>query len=154
MKLFILRHGEAEPGGRVQDFDRTLTARGRETVNQVGKKLSDHGVKFNEVLSSPSRRTRETANLVLEQIGFHHEVRFIEQIYDASLQQVLHELEGRSAKSEQVLLIGHNPSLSELADYLLGINYISLSPGQLMGFELAIESWKELNNGCGSLIER
>ena len=59
MRLLIVRHAEAEPGG--PDELRTLTPAGREQARELGRRLREQGLEPDAVLSSPLLRARETA---------------------------------------------------------------------------------------------
>lgn len=152
-KLFILRHGEAESGRNWTDINRPLTDQGKKDVLGVGVKLNHKGVRFDRILCSTARRTRETASLFLEPFTEAPEVIFQEELYNAPLDQVQHSIMNIPNDDKSVALIGHNPSVSSLATYLLNGQFVSLSPGQLIAFDLSIEDWSDLYKGCGSLIE-
>ncbi len=63
MKLFIVRHGEAEPQ-RSDDEARLLTPHGEAQVGALWDTLCDKGVKVQRIVASPFKRTQQTAGLI------------------------------------------------------------------------------------------
>ena len=115
--LLILRHAKAEPAGP-DDVARALTKRGRADAAAAGRWLARHGYQPDLVLCSPARRTRETFTEVAAALSATPEVRWPAQLYAASgtsLLALLTELEDRFST---VLLVGHNPSVSQLSAIL------------------------------------
>ena len=68
MKLWILRHGEAEPHAR-SDAQRNLTEHGREQVRQAAAHLI--GQSIDTILVSPYVRAQQTAEIVRKVLGAH-----------------------------------------------------------------------------------
>ncbi len=152
-KIFILRHGEAESGKKWSDKDRPLTNQGKKHIHDVAMNLSGKGIKFDLILCSTSRRTRETAGLFVKPFDEKPQVVYSDELYNATFDQIKDLLLKLDPDKNSVALIGHNPSVSVLATYLLDIQFISLSPGQLVAFNLSIDGWNELYKGCGTIIE-
>jgi phosphohistidine phosphatase len=116
-ELILLRHAHAEAAGAGQsDLDRPLSRQGLAESEAAGRWLKEHGYLPDRVLVSPSRRTRETLEEVLRQVGYV-EQRQDQRIYDATpgtLMQVADELRDIA----RVMLVGHNPGLEQMAALL------------------------------------
>jgi phosphohistidine phosphatase len=113
-RLYLLRHAKSswdEPG--LADRDRPLAPRGRRASKAVGGHLREERVAPDIVLCSPSQRTRET----LDRIGLAEgsEVRIEDEIYGASPGDLLGLLHRVPVDAGSAMLIGHNPSIQELA---------------------------------------
>lgn len=107
MNLLLWRHAEAEDGTR--DLERALTPRGREQAARVAAWLHAHGPKFDRIIVSPARRTRETADA----LELPYEV--IEAVEPgAAPEQVLAAAGWPDAKSS-VLVVGHQPTMGRTA---------------------------------------
>ncbi|EKE4776825.1 histidine phosphatase family protein, partial [Campylobacter coli] len=65
-KIYILRHAKAVKDEEVQDFDRKLNKRGKEDLEKLFYNLKTHAIKFDFILSSPSKRTAKTAKKIAE----------------------------------------------------------------------------------------
>ena len=116
-ELILLRHAHAEAGADGQpDMDRPLSRQGLAESEAAGRWLKEHGYLPDRVLVSPARRTRETLEEVLRQLGYV-EQRQDQRIYDATpgtLMQVADELRDIA----RVMLVGHNPGLEQMAALL------------------------------------
>ena len=116
-ELILLRHAHAETAAANQaDTDRPLSRQGIAEAEAAGQWLKEHGYLPDRVLVSPARRTRETLEEVLRQLGYV-EQRQDQRIYDATpgtLMQVADELRDIS----RVMLVGHNPGLEQMAALL------------------------------------
>lgn len=114
-EIVVLRHAQAEPqAGMQSDFERGLSARGRTDATAVRRWFDQHKMRFDRVLSSPSRRTRETAELAAPEGAA---VDYEQEIYDATPGTLITVLE-RAAEPGCTLLIGHNPGLEQLVALL------------------------------------
>ena len=69
MDLFILRHGEAgkRTTSRASDSQRPLTAGGEKEITEIAESLEKIGTKFDIILTSPLKRSQQTADLVAKQ---------------------------------------------------------------------------------------
>lgn len=121
--LYLLRHGIAVATGTAgvaSDFDRALTDEGREKVEAIARALMAFGLTFNRVLSSPYVRARQTAEIVAATLGIPKRLRLTDNLaVDAAPRAVIRELAALRPDPARVLLVGHEPFLSELAAYLL-----------------------------------
>lgn len=123
MQLLLLRHGIAEardPAGGREDADRVLTPEGRDKVRQVARGLRRLNVAPDLILSSPLARARQTAEIVAEVLRLSERVRFSDHLATSGAHaELIRELRGWEPAPETVLLVGHEPDLSELTGLLL-----------------------------------
>ena len=113
MKLWVVRHGEAEPHGTRPDSERALTVKGREEVLRTAAQLI--GQPLTAIYSSPLLRAQETALLVREALGFEPEIRTVDWLTpDTEPDKVAEQLVSVS----DVLLVSHNPLVGNLLSYL------------------------------------
>lgn len=126
--LTLLRHAKSswdDPG--LDDFDRPLSARGREAAPLMGAYMARHGIAPEVVICSSAQRTRETLDLVLPQLSpAPREVRVQRQLYLAApsrLKAVIARLGALAGAPEHIMLVGHNPGLHALAVELAGAGH-------------------------------
>lgn len=122
MTLYLMRHAEAvDPGDgdTTHDSDRQLTDKGRRQAKRVGILLKRLDVKIDRVLTSPLVRARETAELVAAATGSTAKIRMLDALKPAARDDAMWEAL-RSAGGEDVLVVGHLPSIASLAGSLLG----------------------------------
>jgi phosphohistidine phosphatase len=113
--LILLRHAKAaDPDDYATDIERPLTARGHRDAAAAGAWLEGRGLKPDFVLCSTAVRTRET----LEELGVDAPVGYEHRIYTGPALDTLELLRQVGATVETLLLVGHNPTLSELSHEL------------------------------------
>jgi phosphohistidine phosphatase len=116
MRLTLLRHGLAEPSSAEGDYSRQLLPRGREQACQAGLALKDLALPPDQVLSSPAARALQTARCVMDQLALTPERLQLEsRLYLATSDTLLELLDQYGAAKAHLLIVGHNPGLSELA---------------------------------------
>jgi phosphohistidine phosphatase len=109
--LWLLRHAEAADGH--PDEERPLTARGLEQARIAGLALQRLGVKLDICLSSPKRRAMETAQLACEPLG-------VEIVNEPVIAGTTYEPELLAAGYDNAMLVGHNPSISDVLRDMTG----------------------------------
>jgi phosphohistidine phosphatase len=123
MKLYIVRHAEAEERGPgMKDFDRALTLRGVKQAKALGRALERAEEPMTQrpelVLSSPAVRAVQTATLIAAalkmQISIDARIGLEAGVSDAA--ELVRSLVDREATC--VLVVGHNPTLEDLAAML------------------------------------
>lgn len=150
MKLHLLRHAKTNqisPTGK--DFDRELLPRAFEQSAELKRYLQDHPIAPKHILCSSAVRTRQT----LDQIkAFFADVpvTFLDELYLASageLLKIINELQS----PEDILLIGHNEGISELASEL-SAGFILLKTCGLVSLEFPFESSAMVSKETGVLV--
>jgi phosphohistidine phosphatase len=120
IELYLIRHGLAEDRGEAwpDDTKRPLTHKGMARLRREAAALEALGVKFDQVLTSPLVRARQTAEIMAlvgkAPIGTSHGLA-----PGGTVAQVIEEL-GRHGAHTRIALVGHEPGIGELAARLLG----------------------------------
>ena len=162
--LVLLRHAKAETPGELPDFDRRLTRVGETDADAAGSWLADQGMHPDLVLCSPAARTRQTwqgVSIALAQAGAgggSAEVRYEKGLYFGGRTEVFDLLRTVSDEVRTVLLVGHNPTVSEVSIMLIPDDQYD---GQEIGLKtagLALHradgSWSATEPGSMRLVER
>ncbi|MGZ4602269.1 MAG: SixA phosphatase family protein [Kineosporiaceae bacterium] len=113
-RLVVVRHAKSDWPAGVADHDRPVARRGGRDAGAVGRWLSEHDSRPDLVWCSTARRTRETWERVLAELGSSPEVRFDDRVYAASVDSLLAVLRETPSKTRCVLLLGHNPGVQDL----------------------------------------
>lgn len=128
--LILLRHAKAEREAGVADIDRPLTARGRADAAAAGAWLARYGTLPDQVLCSPSRRTRQTwAEVrlgIAEAAGgaaeaapdYKPAIWYETGLYHGTAGDLLSLLRRVTPQTSTLLVIGHNPTVSEVSELL------------------------------------
>ncbi len=126
MKLYLLRHAlAAERGtpGFEDDSLRPLTEEGRKKMERIAGGMKALGLSFDHILTSPYVRAHQTAEIVAATLGLKRCLT-TERLLAADAEPValLARLDQLEWDSLSVLLVGHEPYLSELGSLLIGAN--------------------------------
>lgn len=121
MNLYILRHASAglKRVNPVLDRKRPLDKEGKRQCLQLAHVLNSMKLQFDLVISSPLKRSMQTASLVGTETGYEAPILTSNALAPegtfASFQALLRE----SAEFENVLVVGHNPNLTSFLGSLL-----------------------------------
>jgi phosphohistidine phosphatase len=115
MIIYFLRHASA--GERMsnpkKDEKRPLDKAGIEQCGHVGRALTAVDVQVDVILSSPLKRAAQTASLVGNEMGYEGKLQLTDALRPESSFTDFRKLLDKYAKYESVMVVGHNPNLSE-----------------------------------------
>ena len=111
MDLILWRHAEAEPGE--PDLGRGLTAKGIQQAERVAKWLDRHLPSTTRILVSPADRAEQTAH------ALKRKYRVVPELAPGASATAVLAAAGWPDAREPVLVVGHQPTLGEVAAYLL-----------------------------------
>jgi phosphohistidine phosphatase len=123
-RLVLLRHAKAEPAnesGAEADARRPLALKGRRQASRVGMALTAAGLLPELALVSSSLRTRQTWDLARTHLdGADAAVEVRDELYEASVADVLDLVRAVDPGVRTVLVVGHEPTMASTAAYLAG----------------------------------
>ncbi len=123
MNIFVLRHGiavEAGAAGFNKDSDRTLIPKGERKLCQVADAMGAMELSFDVILTSPYVRARQTAEIIAEALEAKKKLENTEHLTPGgSVKKLIEYIGSIKPTAENVLLVGHEPSLSELISLLI-----------------------------------
>jgi phosphohistidine phosphatase len=152
MKLFILRHGQAETFA-ASDAARQLTESGREEVRGVVRKSAEVLAEVKRIWVSPLLRAQQTADVVLEVLGDRRRETSDLLLPESTPLHVLDKLTAEVAKGQSTgdsyLLVSHQPLVGELVNGICGKpnGYYPMNTGALAHLDLDVPAL-----GCGQLV--
>lgn len=121
VRLYLLRHGVAVPHGTpgYEDDQRPLTPQGEKSMKEVARGLRLLGLKFDRIVTSPLPRARRTAEIVAQVLkaeALLEEADALRAGRDAaSIGDWIH-----SRPESRLMIVGHDPAISELVGLLVG----------------------------------
>jgi phosphohistidine phosphatase len=162
LNLMLLRHAKSSQADAGQaDSDRPLTKRGKRAAVAVGHYMTSNDLLPQRVLCSPAIRAKETWGLVAGELKTVPAILIVPEIYDFGDGKALMEYLRRKAGLEQsVLLVGHNPSVGNLAQILIGKGNSKLRArlekkyptAALAVISFDFDNWGSLAAGTGKLL--
>lgn len=152
-RLTLVRHAKSswkEMG--LNDHDRPLNKRGKHDAPLMGKRLRGRGASPDLLLSSTAKRARKTAEVIAETIGYRPAaVAYDERLYLAGVDSLLAVIRGLDDEKDHVMLFGHNPGLTELANRLGDSPLENLPTCGVYSVELPIDHWRHAGELPGRL---
>lgn len=156
MRLTLLRHAktEAQHSGQ-EDWDRVLEPRGQKDAPEMARRLRERKLKPDLMITSPAVRALATAQIFARELHLSaSKLRQDERLYLASpkvLKEVIRELGGKVA---HLMIVGHNPGLTEFADKVSAERDIDNMPTcALYTLEFEIKDWSELEWDSGVNVD-
>jgi len=122
MDLFVLRHAEAGKRlpAQARDAERSLTAKGKEELEDVARSLSRIKLRPDHIVSSPLKRTRETASIVAKALNGRDKVEIWDELKPEGSKQEFYKRLSKLKPETSVLCIGHEPYLSQMINEVMG----------------------------------
>ncbi len=152
--LLLVRHAdslEAEAGQK--DIGRTLSPKGYQDATRLGHYLYERQQDVDLMLVSTAQRAQSTAEILTEQMHYGaHQIQLLEELYQASVRSVLDVIHRQEQGVRQLMVVGHNPTLTYLAEYLTGEPVSSLVPGGLFLLRLSVDQWIEVSQQSADVI--
>ena len=123
MNLYLLRHAKSSWEAYEDDHDRVLSERGRDDATTIGEYLHKNSINFQNILCSSSQRTRETVSIINTiSPNSIDEINYLDSLYHASSNKIKEIIQNYTNTS--LLIVAHNPGISELISDLLKSNFI------------------------------
>lgn len=155
-RLTLVRHANAEwKDSAVADFDRPLNRRGMAEADATAKKLLEQERTPDLVVTSPSRRTQQTADIIAREHGFgSRRVKRDEHLYLATAEDILKVIRNTGPKVEHLAVVGHNPGISDLLKLLAPDAGIpELATGAMCTMTFKVTMWNSIAVGGAKDVE-
>jgi phosphohistidine phosphatase len=152
--LILVRHAEAVDGMTgVKDIERELTSKGYRDAPRIGRYLYEQGFFPDMMLSSTAQRARATAELLAEQLKYELDhIGFHEDLYNASVRTLLNIVNEGKSNWNKMILVGHNPAISYLSEYLTGGDTGNMVPAAFVHLQFELDDWAQVSAQTGVCI--
>jgi phosphohistidine phosphatase len=123
MRLYFLRHGPAESreGWERPDADRPLTERGIKVTRRVAQRVVELDLGLDAILTSPFTRALETARIVVDALDDESLLAEEQGLEPGRFSPgELHRIVDEHAGAKNLMLVGHEPSMTDVAGDLVG----------------------------------
>ena len=151
-RLILVRHAKSNLNQPlVSDHERILNQSGKNEAQLIGQYLSNNQYIPSHIISSTATRTLETAHIIIERLKLTNKIETQSLIYNSAAEKILNLIHNINNKFECVMLVGHNPTITELANHIsnIKIDNIPTSGTMIIDFEC---QWKQISNN-GKLID-
>jgi phosphohistidine phosphatase len=152
--LYLIRHAKSDWNNPLlSDFDRPLNKRGKKDAPFMGSVLAKAHIHPDLILSSPAVRAQMTAIEIAKKIGYDSDsILYHEALYAASCDQIQRVVKSVSSTQKTVFLIGHNPGLTEFAQYISGHSIENIPTCGIVCVTLKEDDWSSIGKNSTQFI--
>lgn len=120
-RLTLMRHADTRwKDAGISDLERPLNRRGTAAAETMARRLLELELVPDLLMVSPARRTQQTAEILARELSVpQRRVVREELLYLASAEDLLKVVRGAGPRVAHLLLVGHNPGVSELVHLLV-----------------------------------
>ncbi len=154
-KLCLFRHAKSTYGALgTEDLDRPLHEIGMSNVSLMGNVLTNkYKFKPDLIMTSHAVRTVLTAELLCEPLGYKKEkIRVEKSLYEAGVEELLQDIKLVDSKVKNLLIVGHNPGLTLLANFLADTHVNNLPTSGMFAIELDSKSWEDISTANNKVL--
>lgn len=151
--LCLVRHAKSSwKDGGLSDFERPLNDRGRRDAPMMGSLLRARGFIPDYFVTSAANRALTTARLLAKEIAFPETKLEVDLgLYGASAQLMLTLITRFPDSAGTGMLVGHNPGVTDLTNYLSDLNLGNLPTCGMVCIDFSAERWRDAVKGKGEV---
>jgi len=150
--LILIRHADAIPQAKDErDFQRVLSKMGQNQAILLADYLRSMEIKYDTMFISPAARAKETAKIISENLSMVANEIITEEYYEATLNTMKVSVNRLEHMHQNVIFVGHNPSMALLSEYLTGDQYLNFATAACAIIEFEIDQWSMVIQGSGIL---
>lgn len=150
--LYIMRHGKAEEAYDKADYKRKLVSKGIKRSQKTAQRLLKNNEIPQLILCSNACRALDTAKVVAEELSIAQEhIQAAKELYLAPVSVLMDSFYAMDNILEHVLVVGHNPGLSELVTHLSGELIDWMPTSSLFALSFDTDKWEEINTAKSTI---
>lgn len=151
--LYIVRHAKAEDRAIfMADHDRQLTSDGVMTAARIGRYLQQKAIMPGIIISSTAPRAKDTAKVIAEQIGYDTmQIQLNEKLFDGGPKAYLAAINALPDTMQTAMIVGHNPDVSYLTEFLTHQSIGSMSKGAVVAVTFDGLTWAGVSGRTGNI---
>lgn len=151
--VYFIRHAKSSWSDMsLSDFDRPLNKRGKRDAPLMAQKLHEMGVKPDAIVSSTANRAITTARHFATVLGIEkRDIIKTPSIYEAYYKTVLDIVQNQSNKLKTILVFGHNPAFTSVANSFNGEYIANVPTCGIVKVTADVDNWEDFNEETGNL---
>ena len=152
--LYLLRHAKScWASADLKDSERPLTSRGEHDAFVMASRLREEGP-VQAIISSTAVRATSTARLIAEGIEFSTEsIVLNSEMYLSGPNKLLEVVQNLDSGLSTVMLICHNPAITEFANCMSGASLDNVPTSGLVKLRFNSNNWADAMLGTATLLE-
>ena len=155
-KLFVIRHAKSSWDlPELDDIERPLLPKGMKRTQRIVDYLNIRKIEFDVFISSPAVRAYETAKIIAEGTGYNtNKIHIDKNIYFGNSESYFNAIYELDEHIDKVVIFGHNPTITQFANYFLNDKIDYLPTSGVVGVEFLTNNWNSIPNCKWSPIEK
>ncbi len=152
-KIIFARHAKSSWGQPVtRDFDRVLNDQGRNDVLEMAKFIQQTSHDIQKIISSDAKRAIITAEVYKKYLTPEIDIQYKHVLYLASHQEIESVVEHCSNDFSSLMIVGHNPGMSEIVGYYINQNFQDMPACGVAIVEFDVDNWNKIMQKSGKLL--
>lgn len=152
--VYLFRHGDSEESGFELDYCRKLTEEGKIRSEEMAEHLKKAGYRPDLIMTSGVLRAKTTACIFAEVHGYAESDIVIEDILYKSkkVEEILPLIMNASINISGIMIVGHNPLLSEFIKYITGSSaVVNMKKSSVIRIDFKNKEWNSITPGSGKI---
>ncbi|HCY75559.1 MAG TPA: phosphohistidine phosphatase [Ignavibacteriales bacterium] len=142
--IVLLRHAKSSwKDASLDDSDRPLNKRGKLDSRKMADRFCKRGIIIDLIISSTSKRTMDTIKIFIKSFDYKPKIIFDDSLYLADKEQILKVLTSLDEQYKNVMIVGHNPGITNTANLLSEFSIENIPTTGIIGF-LYEGNWKDI----------
>lgn len=152
--IFLLRHAKAGAADTsTPDIERALLKEGKGEAKAMAKEFTAKVMLPEFLITSTAKRAVQTASIFAKELGYKKKkVIRDEKLYANDSSVFMDLIKELSDSADSVMLVGHNPSISQFASFLSQSVKDELPSCGLLGIKFNARRWREIKKGQGEMV--
>lgn len=151
--LFLVRHAKSDwSNHEFTDQERPINQRGLRDAPLMAQRLKLLNIPISEIISSPAVRAWSTAKIFAEFLDYPlPKIKQDPLLYEANLKTFLSVINNLPVSKDNIMIFGHNPTLTEMIDYLADYELSNLPTCGIAMIAFDLNDWKLVSRNTGEL---
>ena len=151
--LLLARHAKSDWSSQAaNDFERPLNQRGQQDAPLMASYLKQCGYSVGQIISSDAQRAMQTAEHYRQCLRPAHDLISYHDLYLASLQAIVYLVQHISPGENTVMLVGHNPGVSEALNYFSTETVDDMPTCSVGIIQFDVTRWQDATQSTGVLL--
>ena len=153
-RLLLIRHAKSDWGNpSIRDFDRPLNKRGNAAAPDMAQRMVKQNIYPDFIVSSPALRALTTANYFAKAWRIdENKIETDKNIYEAGIKSLLQVVNKFDNRYHTIALFGHNPGLTDFANYLSDVNIYNMPTCSIVMLEFSSEDWSSVGSSTAKVL--
>lgn len=150
--IYVVRHAKSSWKEQVPDDQRPLLEKGKKRTKKIIDFLHDRNVHVDLIMSSHAVRALETAKILAHALKYpKEEVKVDDRLYFSDGQGIFNHLFGLPPMVESVMIVGHNPALTDFVNLFLEERIDNLPTSGVVSISFDTDTWEDIPLAKGTV---